>query len=143
MLAAEEFGVSSSFDMPPEKLQNGLTRLNRIAAEWDGKGIRVGYNLGGGLDDPAGIPDTAENCFTLNLAVQWAASFGKTVSPDTKVAAKQALNSLLVARRVMPEVPYPAHMPVGTGNRGVGVKGRQYFPESTDIPGLNDGATEY
>lgn len=140
--AAAEFGISSSFDIPAEKLQEGLARLNRIAAMWDGKGIRVGFNLGGGLADSAGIPDTCENAFALALAVQWAASFGKMVSVDTKVAAKDALNALMISRRTMPEVPYPPGLPVGTGSR-IGVMGRQYFPATTEVPGLNDGATEY
>lgn len=140
--AAEEFGISSEFDISPEEMQSGLTRLNRIAAGWDGKGIRVGFNLGGDLDAEAGIPDTAENCFALNLAVQWAPSFGKAISLDTKVAAKQAFSDLYVSLQRLPKAPRPSHLPVGSGNRG-GVTGPQYFPDTTEVEGLNDGAAEY
>ena len=141
--AAGEFGVGTSFDLSPEELQDGLTRLNRIAAQWDGVGIRVGYNLGGGLDDEAGIPDTAEEAFVANLAVRWASKFGKTVSAETRVAARTGWAALYASRVSRPQTARNPALPVGTGNR-TGVLGRQYFPEPGDeVQGLNDGATEY
>lgn len=141
--AMEEFGVSdATFDISPEETQKGLTRLNRIAAQWDGQGIRVGFNLGGGLDDEAGIPDTAENAFALNLAVQWAGAFGKTVTQDLRIAARAAWNALYTARQVHPEVPYSSRLPLGSGNRLAG-RQQQYFPDTDDIAGLSDGATEF
>lgn len=141
--ALEELGMAEYiFDATPEELQSGLTRLNRIAAQWDGKRIRVGFNLGGGLDAESGIPDTAENCFALNLAVQWGPSFGKLVSMETKVAAKNALNDLMVANLTIPQVPNPSGLPRGTGNRA-GVLSRQYFQTGDEVTGVNDGALEY
>lgn len=140
--ALEEFGITSSFDVEPEELQRGLTRLNRLAAQWDGQGIRVGFNLGGGIEDDAGIPDTAEEAFSSNLAVRWAPAFGKTVSQDTRLAARTAWNALYVARGLKPQSPRNPALPIGAGNRR-GVLGRQYFPDTTDVEGLNDGATEY
>ena len=141
--ALEEIGITDDFDPTPEELASALRRMDRMAAEWDGVGIRVGYNLGGELDDDVGIADTAENCFAINLGIRIARSFGKTVSPDAKVEAGQALNALMVSRRVVPETPYPARLPVGTGTRR-SVMERQYFPESNgEVPGLNEGATEY
>lgn len=142
LTAAEEFGITSAFDISPEEMQSGLTRLDRIAAQWDGKGIRVGYNLGGDLDSESGIPDTAENCFSLNVAVQWASSFGKSVSMDVKAAAKQAFNDLYVSLARLPQAPRSPALPIGAGNR-VRVLGRHYFPDTTDVEGLNNGATEY
>jgi hypothetical protein len=140
--ALEEFGINSSFDIAPEELQRGLTRLNRIAAQWDGLGVRVGFNLGGGLDDDAGIPDTAQDAFAAALSVRWAGSFGKTVSNDTKKAAAQGFNALYTARGVLPQTPMPPNMPVGRGSRR-GVLSPQYYPPTSEVPGLNDGATEY
>lgn len=142
LLAAEEFGITSAFDISPEELQSGLRRLNNMAAQWDGMGLRVGYNFGGDIDAEAGIPDTAENCFALNLALQWAGSFGKQIGADTKVAAKDALNALYVALARRPQMPRNPALPMGAGNRR-GVLERQYFPETDDVPGLNSGATEY
>lgn len=140
--AAEEFGVTSAFGLSPEELQSGLARLNRLAAQWDGMGVRVGYSFGGGLEDSAGIPDTAENAFALNLAVQWGPSFGKAISLETKVAAKAAFNALLTARALRPQTQLPAHLPMGAGSRR-GVREQQYFQPSEEVPGLNEGATEY
>lgn len=142
LLAAEEFGVGSSFDLSPEELQSGLTRLNNLAAEWDGKTIRVGYNFGGGLDDPVGIPDTANGAFASNLAVRWASSMGKVVTPELKLAAREGFNTLYTAMQRLPQQPRPSNLPVGAGNR-MGVLGQQYFPDTTEVPGLNEGATEY
>lgn len=142
LTAAESFGINSDFDLSPEELASGLKRLDGIAAEWDGVGIRVGYNLGGGLDDEAGIPDTANECFSANLAVRWAASFGKMVSPDVKVAATRGFNALYVSRGVKPQAPMSSRLPLGAGNRR-GVLSQQYFTDDGEVPGLNDGAEEY
>ncbi|RBL65198.1 hypothetical protein C3E98_044350, partial [Pseudomonas sp. MWU13-2625] len=49
------------FDLSPEERETGLRRLDRLAAEWDALGIRVGYNLasadGSSLEDESGLPD--------------------------------------------------------------------------------------
>lgn len=130
------------FDIAPERLQYALVRLNGLMGEWDGKGIRLGYNFGTDINAESGLPDTAEECVALNLACRIGPGFGKTVSVDTKVAASSAFNSLLVAVKVIPEVPLSSRLPIGTGNRP-GVTSQQYFPETTEIVGVNDGATEY
>lgn len=141
--ALEEIGIADyNFDIQTDELAAGLRRLDRIAAQWDGKGIRTGYNLGAGLDDDSGLPDVAINCFALQLAVQWGPSWGKVLSMDTKIAAKQAINDLIVSLGTMPEVSYPPNLPIGAGNRG-GVLGAQYFPETDEVVGVNDGATDF
>lgn len=140
--ALGEFGITSAFDITPEELQDGIARMNRIAAQWDGQGIRVGYNFGTSSQTDAGIPDTAENALVLALAVQWAPSFGKTVGQDTRVAAKQAWNALYISRGVRPQMPIPPQLPMGQGSKR-GVLSSQYFPEQSETTGLNDGAAEY
>lgn len=141
--ALAELGLAQYvFDASAEKLEEALNRFNRMAAQWDGMGIRVGYNFGSDINAESGVPDTAEDCFVLNGALRIAPTFGKTPSPDTRVAASKAFNALYVARRQMPEVPYPSNLPVGVGNQR-GVMGQQYFPETDEVTGLNDGATEY
>lgn len=130
------------FDATPEELQSFLRRLDAIAAEWDGQGIRVGYNFGTDIEAQSGIPDTMDDCFAVHLAIRMAPSFGKTLSADTRVAATQSFNAMLVARRVMPQVPIPGNMPIGTGMKR-GVMEPQYFQPGSDVEGLNEGATEY
>lgn len=141
--AAAAFGVTSAFDLTPEEMQEGLDGLNALAAEWDGVGIRVGYSFGDDIEAQAGVPDTAENAFVLNLAVRWAPNFGKEPSQSTRSGARAAWNALYTARGVRPVAARNPALPVGTGNR-VGVLNPQYFPDPGDeVQGLNDGATEY
>lgn len=130
MQALEDIGITEDFDPTPEELQSALRRMDRMAAEWEGIGVSVGYDMAGGLNDLAGIPVSAENCFAVNLGVRIARSFGKAVTADAKVEAGQALNAMMVAHITVPEVPYPASLPLGTGNRQ-GVMEQQYFPDST------------
>lgn len=142
--AFEELGMADYiFDATPEELQSALKRMNRMAAMWDGLMIRLGYSMGADIDAESGIPDTAEECFTLQLAIRIASSFGKTPSTDTKINARTALNALLATNAKRPIMSLPSILPVGAGNRGTGVLGQQYFPETTEVEGLNDGATEY
>lgn len=140
----EEIGMAEYiFDATPEELQSFLKRLDRIFAQWDGQSIRTGYNLGGNIDAKAGIPDTVVNCGALHLAIAMAPSFGKTISPDTRIGAGVAMNTMLTQLHRMPQVPYPDRLPVGAGNKR-GVLEPQYFgPSNGETPGLNDGATEY
>lgn len=128
--ALEDIGITEHFDITPEEFQSAMRRMDRMAAEWAGVGISVGYNLAGGLDDEAGIEAADENCFAVNLGVRIARSFGKTVTAEAKVEAGQALNAMQVSHITVPEVPHPASLPLGTGNRQ-GVMERQYFPDST------------
>ena len=139
---AELIGPQFALSLSPERLQDALGRVNRMAAQWDGIGIRVGFNLGGGIDAESGIPDTAEECFVLNGALRIAPTFGKSPSAETKKNAAAAFNALYVSLGRTPLAPRSAALPMGAGNR-VGVLERQYFPDTTEVEGLNDGATEY
>lgn len=61
--AFEEIGLASYvFDLQPEQLQSALRRLDAMIADWNGKGIRLGYPLPGSpqysdLDEPSEVPD--------------------------------------------------------------------------------------
>lgn len=141
--ALGEIGLAGYiFDATPEQLEDARSRLDRLFAGWDGVGIRVGYNFGTNIDAESGIPNTAEECAYTHLALRIAPSYGKMVSPDTKVAAKNGFNALYAARRPMPQAPRSPALPLGAGNRR-GVLNEQYFPDTTEVEGLNDGATEY
>lgn len=141
--ALEELAMAEYiFDATPEELQSFRRRLDAIAAEWDGQGIRVGYNFGTDINAESGVPDTMTDCFAIHLAIRMGPSFGKAITAETRIAAAASFNAMLVARRVMPEIPLPASMPIGTGIKA-GVMESQYFQPSSDVVGLNDGATEY
>lgn len=141
--ALGEIGLASYiFDATPEQLADAVKRLNGLFAGWDGIGIRVGYNFGTDIEAESGIPDTAEECAYTNLALRIAPTYGKMVSPETKIAAKNGFNVLYAARRPLPQAPMPSRLPLGAGNRR-GVLSPQYFPATDEVEGLNDGATEY
>lgn len=121
--AFEEIGLASYvFDLQPEQLQSALRRLDAMMADWNGKGIRLGYPLPGSpqdseLDEPTLVPDSSNQAILTNLAIRLAPSFGKMVMPETKAVAKDSYNTLL--QRATAPIPQqmPGTMPAGAGNK--------------------------
>lgn len=121
--AFEEIGLASYvFDLQPEQLQSALRRLDAMMADWNGKGIRLGYPLPGSpqdseLDEPTLVPDSANQAILTNLAIRLAPSYGKMLMPETKAVAKDSYNTLL--QRATAPIPQqlPATMPSGAGNK--------------------------
>ena len=119
--ALEEIGIASyAFDLSSEQMEAGLRRLDTMMAEWNSRGIRLGYPLpsspkSSDLDQETGVPDAAIEAMVLNLACRIAPQYGRVVSTDTKVFARSALNSLY-ARAAQPvEMQLPETMPLGAG----------------------------
>lgn len=121
--AFEEIGLASYvFDLQPEQLQSALNRLDAMMADWNGKGIRLGYPLPGSpqysdLDEPSEVPDSANEAIFTNLAIKLAPSYGKSVMPETKVTAKESYNTLLMRATTPLEMQLPGTMPAGAGNK--------------------------
>lgn len=121
--AFEEIGLASYvFDLQPEQLQSALNRLDAMMADWNGKGIRLGYPLPGSpqysdLDEPSEVPDSANETIFTNLAIKLAPSYGKSVMPETKVTAKESYNTLLMRATTPLEMQLPGTMPAGAGNK--------------------------
>lgn len=121
--AFEEIGLASYvFDLQPEQLQSALRRLDAMMADWNGKGIRLGYPLPGSpqdseLDEPTLVPDSANQAILTNLAIRLAPSYGKMLMPETKAVAKDSYNTLL--QRATAPIPQqmPGTMPAGAGNK--------------------------
>lgn len=121
--AFEEIGLASYvFDLQPEQLQSALRRLDAMMAEWNAKGIRLGYPIPGSpqfsdLDEPSEVPDSANEAIITNLALKVAPGFGRNPMADTKITAKAAYNTLL-SRAAMPmEQQFPGTLPSGAGNK--------------------------
>jgi hypothetical protein len=121
--AFEEVGLASYvFDIQPEGLQSALRRLDSMLAEWNAKGIRLGFPLPSNpqdsdLDEDTFVPDSANEAIITNLAIRIAPSYGKNVSPDTKVIAKQGYNTLLSRAAIPAQQQLPGTMPAGAGNK--------------------------
>jgi hypothetical protein len=119
-----EIGYANyAFDMQAEQLEAVKRRLDAMMAEWNAKGIRIGYPLPSSpadseLSDQTSLPDSAWEAVIGNLAVRIAPMFGKQLMPETKRVAKQAYNTLLGLSALPGEMQYPGSLPLGAGNKG-------------------------
>jgi len=123
--AYSEMGMADYvFDLTPEQLQSAVRRLDAMLAMWNGRGIRLNYLLSTdpenvNLDDETDVPDYANEAIILNLAIKIAPSHGKSLSPDTKASAKDALNTVLNYATKPLEMRYPSDMPRGAGHKSI------------------------
>nr|KVE53675.1 hypothetical protein WS71_06425 [Burkholderia mayonis] len=143
--AYEEIALAGYvFDLSPEERNTALLRLERMAASFDARGIRIGYNLAGksaSLNDDAGIPDWAEEPFYTNLAKRLAPTLGKQLSMETMRAAAAGYRTLLLGNYEIPQMQMPRHMPIGTGNRR-NTKNQQFFSPVDRVTTTNDATLE-
>lgn len=121
--AFEEIGLASYvFDLQPQDLETALRRLDAMIAEWNAKGIRLGYPIPGSpqssdIDAQSEVPDSANEAIICNLAMRLAPGFGKTLNALTASTAKMGYNTLL-SRAAMPMVQqFPRTLPAGAGQK--------------------------
>ena len=120
--ALEEIGLASiSYDATADELVGAMRRLNAMMAEWNARGIRIGYPIpsgpnAGALTDETNVPDSAWEAVVLNLALRIAPGYGKQVLPATMTGAKRAFNALLNLHAQPAEMQLPV-MPAGAGNK--------------------------
>ncbi len=149
--AFREIGLASYvFDLTPSELESALKRMDAMMAQWNAKGIRVGYPISstpseGELSTETNVPDSATQAIILGLAVQIAPGYGKIISPDTKAGAMRAYDTLLAKAAMPNEKQYPGELPVGEGNKRYGSDGRDvFFPEPIDpLQAGNDATLDY
>jgi len=121
--AFEEIGYASYiYDAMPEQLESVLLSLDAMMATWNAKGIRVGYPIssspsGADLDQETNVPDAANEAIYTNLAKRIAPRFGKMLSQETKQAAKEGYDALLIKTAMPMEMQLPNTMPAGAGSR--------------------------
>jgi hypothetical protein len=121
--ALEEIGIASySFDVSPEQLESALRRLDSMIADWNGKGIRLGYPLPSSpefsdIDAESEVPDSANEAIITNLAIRIAPSYGKQLMVETKITARDAYQTLLNRATLPPQQQLPGSMPAGAGNK--------------------------
>ena len=114
--ALAELALGSAFDVDPEEREACLRKLDAMMATWDAKGVRVGYNGPGALADDSGLPLSAVETVSLNLAIRCAPGYGKVLSPQTLATARAGYDTLLIAAAMPPQQQLPS-MPRGAGNR--------------------------
>lgn len=121
--AFEEIGLASYvFDLQPQQLESALRRLDAMMADWNGKGIRVGFPLSvspqqSDLDEQTYVPDIANQAIITGLAVRLAPSYGKQLMPATLAIAKSSYDTLLAKAAMPPEQQFPDTLPSGAGNK--------------------------
>jgi hypothetical protein len=137
----EEIGLADYvFDLQAEDISSALLRLDSMMAEWDVRGIRVGYPLTSSPNDSASdtefdVPLFATGAIIYNIAVLLGAKEGKIVSPATKKAAKEGLDNLYLQCVHIPVQQQPRRMPIGAGNRRYRFfQGRFFRPIETTPP---------
>jgi hypothetical protein len=145
--AFEEVGLAAYvFDLTPDQLQSAMRRLDSMMSTWNAKGIRVGYPMpnspqDGDLDDETNMPDSATEAVCLNLGLRIAPGFGKLVSPETKIAAKDAYNTLLGRATMPPEMQLNRTIPGGAGYKNID---RPFMPNLIDpVTTGPDGELEF
>jgi hypothetical protein len=122
--AMAEIGLASyAFDLLPEQRELALRRLDSMMAEWNTRGLRLGYPVpdnpaDSDIDQDSNTPDAAWEAIITNLALKMAPSYGKQVNPETKITARHALNTILSRASMPPEMKLPA-MPSGAGNKTI------------------------
>lgn len=122
MDAFAEIGLGGAFNVSPDHQQLALRRMDAMLADWNGKGIRLGYPLpsspaGSSLEDDSGLPDAAHQAVIAGLAIRLAPIFGKTLSQDTRTTAAAGYNTLLARAAFPPEQQLPNTLPRGAGNK--------------------------
>lgn len=121
--AFEKIGMAEySFDLQPEQLQSMLRTLDGMMSMWDGIGIRVGYPIPNAPDQTSlteefNPPYNAVEAIYLNLAVRGAPDYGKTLSQDVKLAAKNGYDALIQSASLPVPMVYPNTLPSGAGNK--------------------------
>lgn len=121
--AFEEIALANyTFDLTPQELQSGLARIEGLLRSWASLGIDTGYIMPftpdvSDLDDDSGMNDMYIEAVRTNGAIRLAPMFGKTVSAETRTAAKSAYERMLSCRPI-PQMCLPRGMPRGAGNRG-------------------------
>lgn len=143
--AYEELSIAGyNFDLDPEELQAGCVTLDAMMAEWDARGIKLGYPLADGpggsdLNDSTNLPAYAVRPVWMNHAKAMAASNGKALTAQQLEIAKQGYD-LLLSKAAMPgPTQFPNTLPIGAGNKSWR---RQYqgpfFPVPNTSPLGND-----
>lgn len=120
-LMFEECGRAGyEFDRSPGEDASALRRLDAMMAEWQARGITIGYNFPttfgqGQPTDKAGIPDAAINTVAAWAAFRIAPGMGKTISAETRKAMADGLAFLRAETATIPEMLLPKSTARGIG----------------------------
>lgn len=146
--AFSELGLASyDYDMQPEDYVNALRRLDNLMAEWSAQDAQTGYDLSSSptiatIDDELSLILPLVDGVICALAVKLAPSYGKQISPDTKLTATNGfkLALKLSARPPIKRLNVTTSLS-GAGNRRRGVS-PIYLASETDNHADQEGNYE-
>lgn len=136
--ALDEIGLGTyTFDAQPEQYEAALRKLDAMMANWNSRGIRVGYPMpsspeNSDLDAETNVPDVANEAIYTNLAVSMCPSYGKAVVPELKQLAKRTYDYLLAFTSDIIERQFPSTLPKGAGNKPWRYRSDNFFPDPND-----------
>jgi hypothetical protein len=119
------------FERTPEEMTTGLRHLNALMAEWLDDGIDLGFDFptyaNGLLEEPSGVPRSAEGVIHQMLAQRLAPTLGATLSEDAKAALAKSYQALRSRTAAAPPSLITAHrIP------SLGVRHRRFLVASID-----------
>ena len=146
LAARRELGLGGAFDAnDANELGDDMQRLDAMVAAWASKGIRLSYALPSSPEASAigagsGIADAAAEAVYLNLALRIAPGYGKAITPETRSAARNAYDALLIDAAQPQQQQLRGGMPAGAGNKP-NVFHAVFLPEPDTSP-LREGVGE-
>lgn len=122
-----------TLDPTPNDLELALSRLEDMAAEWQGRNLEVNYQFEE-TPDPAtdsGINPAYKRAFSTGLAVNLIPDFNKDVPQQLLKNARAAMSSMsgMVARARINGIAYPQRQPMGAGNLNGGTRWAKFYRE--------------
>lgn len=137
--AFDMIGLASyTYDLQSEQMESALRQLDAMVANWNLKGIRLGYPLPASvstsdINDDTNVSDMALEALYQNLALRIASSIGKQVMPELKQYAFLAYQNLLSMSAKQPyEMQMPRTMPRGSGNKPWRYEGDEFVDGPVD-----------
>ncbi|MEQ1967264.1 packaged DNA stabilization gp4 family protein [Xenorhabdus nematophila] len=110
-------------DAEPQSVEDSIGDLEDMMAQWQVKGIELGYRFADSVngvqpmpDDDAGIPAWANDGVSLKLAVQICMDNVIQPSDALLTAADAAYQSICIALITVPPLERRNDMPAGFGN---------------------------
>lgn len=122
--AFNKIGLGSfAYDADPEDLQDALTELDAMMAEWSERGIDIGWPLSADpknakLETDTGAPDRANTAIFYNLAVRLAPDYGRTIAATVHSTAQSSFKRLLAHYTKIPKMIKGRRLS-GAGNRRI------------------------
>jgi hypothetical protein len=146
LAARRELGLGGAFDVnDADELLDDLQRLDAMVAAWASKGIRLSYALpsspgASNINAASGIADAAAEAVYLGLAMRIAPGYGKVITPETRTAARNAYDALLIDAAQPQQQQLRGGMPAGAGHKP-NVFHAVFLPEPDTSP-LREGVGE-